>query len=386
MALRILWVATKTPWPPADGGRLLVWNTFEALAGAGHELTLVAPFDPARPDRGDAEKQLERLCRPHLVRAWPVPFALAAVRAFVAGLPTSITRHTLPAVGQELARCLKAQAFDLVVAEQVQALAQCVWRAQNVESDLWRATAEHAWWASPILRREVRVMATYEADAVRRTARTIALTTRDAERLGALSGAPDRINVVPVPFPSELPPADHLLPGSPAVVLFGSGGWWPNAHGVRWFLREAWPRVRESLPEAQLHVFGTSAERAIGVTHHPSPADSREAFAPGSILVVPLFVASGMRMKILEAWARGIPVVATPEAAAGLGGEEPNSLAVAANETAFASALAELAHSRDLVLRRVHEGKRRLRVVHEPAAVVRLMEVVCSAGSAPGAR
>lgn len=52
---------------------------------------------------------------------------------------------------------------------------------------------------------------------------------------------------------------------------------------------------------------------------HPAPEDSRDAFAPGSVLVVPLRLASGVRMKILEAWARGVPVVATPEAVGGLG-------------------------------------------------------------------
>jgi glycosyltransferase involved in cell wall biosynthesis len=66
-----------------------------------------------------------------------------------------------------------------------------------------------------------------------------------------------------------------------------------------------------------------------GVETHPAPADSREAFAPGAILVVPLRIASGIRMKILEAWARGLPVVATPEAAAGLEAEDGRELLLA---------------------------------------------------------
>ena len=389
--MRILWTATKAPWPPVDGGRLLVWYTLEALAGAGHEITLVVPFDPARSDRGAVEQELRRLCRPHLVPASPAPLPLAAARAWLRGLPTSVVRHTLPAVRAEVARCLRAEAFDVVHAEQVQALAQCepafeaglrvVWRAHNVESDLWRATAQHQRWLAPFLRREARLMAAYEGAAVRLAAATIAFTRPDAERLGALSGTPERIRHVPAPFPAELPPADEPLPGSPAIVLFGSGGWWPNAHGARWFLREAWPKVRAALPEAQLHVFGMESRTADGVTFHRPPKDSRDAFAPGSILVVPLFVASGVRVKILEAWARGIPVVATRQGAAGLDGEEWHTPMVADDGPGFERSLGELARSSEVRLSRVREARGRLGRAHDPLAVARLIEAVYGGGA-----
>ena len=384
MAVKILWVGTKAPWPPVDGGRLLVVYTLEALAAAGHEITLVVPSDATGSDREAVEKELRQWCRPHLVPSRPVPFAIAAARAMLRGLPTSVVRHTLPAVREEVARCLRAEAFDVVHAEQLQALAQCepafeaglrvVWRAQNVESDLWRATAEARTWAGPFLRREARLLAECEAAAVRRTAATVALTARDAERLRALSGMPDRVHHVAAPFPAELPAADRPLPGAPALVLFGSGGWWPNAHGARWFLREAWPRVRRSLPEAQLHVFGTSGRPADAISYHPSPADSREAFAPGSILVVPLFVASGVRMKILEAWARGVPVVATPEAAAGMGEEDRHSVLISNDVAEFEKAIVELACSSELRASRVGHGRQRLRAAHQAPTVASLLD------------
>jgi glycosyltransferase involved in cell wall biosynthesis len=382
--VKILWVGTKEPWPPVDGGRLLVWYTLEALAAAGHEITLVVPFDPTRSDRDAVEKELGRLCRPHLVPARPAPLALAACRAWLRGLPTSVIRHTLPPVRDEVARCLRAESFDVVHAEQVQALAQCepafaarirvVWRAQNVESDLWAATARHFWWLSPFLRREAQAMSAYESAAVHRTSATIALTRPDADRLAALSGlavqSPERrsppIHHIPAPFPAELPQADAPLPGSPAIVLFGSGGWWPNAQGAKWFLREAWPLVRKALPEAHLHVFGKTMAASDGVSFHSPPADSREAFAPGSILVVPLFVASGVRMKILEAWARGIPVVATPAAAGGLPLGDASGLVIAPDAAGMAEALIHAGRSgRGVSL--ASGGHRQLRAAHDAA-------------------
>lgn len=152
----------------------------------------------------------------------------------------------------------------------------------------------------------------------------------------------------PPPFPSELSPADHPLPGEPSLVLLGSGGWLPNREGTRWFLEEVWPEIRAKVPGALLHLFAAERDRPeklpAGVVPHPPPADTRDAFAPNAILVVPLRIASGIRMKILEAWARGVPVVATPEAAAGLEVEEGREMMVASSGEAFTQAVA--AHAR----------------------------------------
>ena len=126
-------------------------------------------------------------------------------------------------------------------------------------------------------------------------------------------------------------------------------------------------------PRRRLHLFGDDAEAlaasGAGIDPHPAPADSRDAFAPGSLLVVPLRIASGVRMKILEAWARGVPVVATPEAAAGLGAEPGRELLLATTAEEFAGALARLAAEPALVARLVAAGRERLAARHRPEAV-----------------
>ncbi|HEV7784054.1 MAG TPA: hypothetical protein VGQ28_01890, partial [Thermoanaerobaculia bacterium] len=163
--MRILLVATKAPWPPVDGGRFLLLNTLEALAAAGCRLTLVAPVDPEAFDLGRVARELSAWCEPVLIPAAPLPPAAALLRS--AGVPLSIARHSLPAVGREVERRLRAELFDLVHAEQLQALPQAetafaigipvVLRAQNVESDLWRAAAERGRGVRGLLlRREAR--------------------------------------------------------------------------------------------------------------------------------------------------------------------------------------------------------------------------------------
>jgi glycosyltransferase involved in cell wall biosynthesis len=213
-------------------------------------------------------------------------------------------------------------------------------------------------------------MADWEGRAVRRAAATLALTGEDAARLRELAGG-GRIEVIRAPFP-ELSPGPLRLAGAPAVVVFGSRGWLPNEESVPWFLAEVWPAVRAALPGAVLHLFGAD-ERPVAadVVPHPSPEDSAEVYAPGSILAVPLRFASGVRIKILEAWARGVPVVATPAALSGLEAQEGREAFMARSPEELAAAIARLHRDPALAAALVEAGRRALRERHAPREVAR---------------
>ncbi len=377
--MNVLVVATKAPWPAIDGGRFLLLNTLEALAAAGCRPTLVAPVDPGRFDLSEVARELSSFCTPALVPAAPLSPAAAFLRG--AGAPLSIARHSLPAVRAEVERRLAADRFDLVHAEQLQALPQAepafarkipvVLRAQNVESDLWAATARRGkGLRGALLRREARKLAEWEGRAVRRAAATLALTAEDAARLSELAGGEGKVGVVRAAFP-DLPPGTGRLEGEPAVTIFGSQGWLPNAESTAWFAAEVWPAVHDRCPGAILHLFGSEAP---GAAAHPAPKDSAEVYAPGSILAVPLRIASGVRIKILEAWARGVPVVATPAALAGLEAVDGRDVLVARDAQEFAAAIDRIHCEPGLAAALVEAGRRARRERHEPAAVAgRLM-------------
>jgi hypothetical protein len=394
--LRILWIATKPPWPPVDGGRLAAFLTLEALAAAGAELTVVAPAPaggPAATERAAAAEAARRglagICQLRLVAARQAAPRRDLVRALAGAEPYSILRHRQPGVRRMVARTIEEGGCDVVHAEQLQAFAQAapalgrrpvVLRAQNVESDLWEGLARQRgrpWRA--LLRREARRLAVREGEAVSRAAAVVALTAPDAARLAALairstelaarSAGPAarsaagaaRVLAVPVPFPERLPAGREPLAGEPPLVLLGGRTWAPNRDGERWFLREIWPAVAAAVPAARLHRFGDGLP------------DSRAAFPPGAVLVVPLRVASGVRMKILEAWAREVPAVATPEAASGLEAGDGEALLLAADASGFVRALSRLDGERGLRERLIAGGHRALRERHSPPAVAEML-------------
>ena len=391
--MRILWVATKPPAPPVDGGRLVAWLTLEALKAEGHDLTVVAPVDPGAAATVPGAS-LASVGRAVFVPVRPVGLLAAGLRTLAGAMPLTVFRHALPAVRAQVAGLLSREGFDVVHAEQPQALAQAldagrhgvpvVLRAQNVESDLWRGASRTAGLLRPLLAREARRLAAFEGQAVLRAAVTVALTGHDTQRLAELAGAGDRVHHVPAPFPARLPAAPRLLPGAPAVVLFGSGGWRPNEEGTRWFLKNAWPRVKEVLPGAVLHVVGASTAPSDGVLTRPAPPNSREVFAEGAVLVVPLHVASGVRMKILEAWARGVPVVSTSAGARGLDVTDGRHLLLADDPEAFATALGRLHAEPGLAAAIVTAARERLASHHDPGHVAARLGEIYARAASPG--
>jgi glycosyltransferase involved in cell wall biosynthesis len=382
--VRILFVATRPPWPPADGGRVLMARTIEGLAARGHEILVLAPAESALAGAANPLPGVRLVAVPSRRRSRLGTLA----RSLASNAPMTIAAHRSAAVGREAARLLRERPFDVVHVEQMQALPQAasalaagvpvVLRAQNVESDLWRRLADVRSGWRLFGRREANRLARWEAGALARVSATVALTAADAERLRALGGAAAQVEVVRAPMPASLPAAADTLAGRPAVVLF-SGGWLPNRDGVEWFVRERWPAVSAALPDARLHVFGRRVPAGGGagaIEWHPAPARSDAVFVAGSVMLVPLRIASGARIRILEAWARGVPVVATAEAAAGLDAADGDGLRIAQTAGEFAGLLRVLAESPPAAQRLVETGRAKLVAFHDPDRLAAELETV----------
>jgi glycosyltransferase involved in cell wall biosynthesis len=325
----------------------------EALEDHGVEVEVVAPEGSA-------------------LRSW----ARAALRARREDLPLPVARHRDPALQERVAQAVRRERPAAVHVEQIQAVPQAaparaaglpvVVRAQNVESDLWRQAARGV--ARGVVGRLLsRRFARWEGEAVAQADLTIALTEDDRVQLEALAAGRGRVRRLTVPFPPVLP-AGEPLAGAPAVSLFVGRGWAPSAEGGSWFVRRVWPEVLRRLPEARLHVFGEIgvARDRPGVTCRAAPEESRSAFPRAGILVVPLRVASGIRMKVLEAWARGLPVVATSRAVRGLEGLSGREWLEADDPRGLAEAIAAAAGAPELRGRLVEGGRRRLAASHAP--------------------
>jgi glycosyltransferase involved in cell wall biosynthesis len=374
--MRILWIATKTPLPATDGGRLVAALTIEALIAAGAHVTLVAPSRA----RGKRESPASRTI---LIDDEPLSWPRALLRSIRSSRPLSIERHASPATAARVAELVTSRDFDIVHVEQVQALPWValarngrlarVLRCQNVESAVWSTAADVA--RAPhaaVLRREAQRLCRFEQEALKDVETIVALSADDAIALRAL--APHAaIQVIPPPMPERLAGSTSHLGDEPSFVWIGSAGWAVNDDAIRWLLDEIWPAIAARLPTARLHLFGPSVRRATRVVHHPAPLQSVDAFATGSVLLLPLRASTGVRMRILEAWARGVPVIASPAAVAGLVTRANDDVMVADSPDAFAEAAGRLTASRALREDLVAGGRAALRTYHRPDAIAAAM-------------
>jgi len=370
--MRILCVATKLPWPPRDGGRLALALTLQGLADDGHEIQLVAPVSDDESAAADPTDRIhfETVALPRL------PWATATARAVFRRRALSIVRHHRTELEQAVDQAIVRFRPDVVHAEQLQALANCspalrrgvpvVLRTQNVESHIWQQVGAASLRHLPLIF-EARRLRAEESRALAAATHTLTLTENDATALRNINdkSASAKISVLAPPFPPRLPPGTKLE-GEPAIALAGSAGWWPNTQATQWFLREVLPVISRQLPRAVVHVFGgDKSVSAPNLRWHSAPTDSADAFPDGAIAAVPLFVGSGIRMRILEAWARGLPVVATSIAARGLEVTVGCELAIADTPGAFCAAIRLVVENESLRAAIIDAGHRYLIERHD---------------------
>jgi GT2 family glycosyltransferase/glycosyltransferase involved in cell wall biosynthesis len=135
----------------------------------------------------------------------------------------------------------------------------------------------------------------------------------------------------------------------PYTLLFlGSFRHLPNVEALQWFLQEVFPRIRKEEPRARLVIVGSDppprhslrdpeAIEMIGFVE-----DVREPLMRYSVFVCPILAGSGVRVKLLEAFASGIPVVSTRMGAEGLADKDGEICALADEPAAFAGHVVRL--------------------------------------------
>jgi glycosyltransferase involved in cell wall biosynthesis len=149
---------------------------------------------------------------------------------------------------------------------------------------------------------------------------------------------------------------DHRVLRSydPTITLHGSLGYAPNTEAARALVNEIAPRVRAVFPNLRVRLVG-EAPPSVETLHAP-PAVTVTGYAPDigdelrwtDLVAVPLRTGSGTRLKIIEAFAHGVPVVASAVAADGLGACDATHLFIRDEPEAFAGACIELLARPDL--------------------------------------
>ena len=187
----------------------------------------------------------------------------------------------------------------------------------------------------------------------------------DVEEAAALTGRPTQ--AAPNGYDFSTPPVFGRVPAE-RIVFYGALRYGPNLDGLDWFIQSVWPRIRRMLPEVRLDVAGTSDSAMQRLANEPGVhlcgfVESIRAFVDdAALLIVPLRMGGGTRIKIIEAWALGLPVVSTTVGCEGLDARDGETLMVADDPGTFAEACVRLIGEPNLgvsMARRAFEFARR---------------------------
>ncbi len=357
--MRILFVASRPPYPPLQGDRLRAYHFLRHLR-ARHHITLVAPvFRALSAEDHAANAALAARWVP--VRIPSVWWAAAALRYPFDARPLQTLLFAAPALHRAVRALLAQDAFDLVhvqlarvapVAEYLTAWPTVLDFIDALSLNMQRRAAQEHGLRRAFFRLEARRMAAYEQRLVRTYTRQVVTSATDRAAIGDAA----TLHIVPNGVDLEQFPL-HTGPREPGLIVFtGRMGYFPNEEAAVFFATQVLPQVQRHVPQARFVIVGAD----------PSPRVRRLAQLPGvevtgfvprvqdylaraQVAVAPMRSGSGIQNKVLEAMAAGAPLVVTSYALGGITARPDEHLLVADDPTSLAAQVVRLL--RDAALR-----------------------------------
>jgi glycosyltransferase involved in cell wall biosynthesis len=359
--LRILFLTQLPPLPLDAGAKTRAYYVLRYLAAAGHEVSVVCFLRPDDPRWG------VELLKPVVRQVSTVPLQRKRKDDMWAGavsqaseMPFLIPRDDKRDMWRELRAVAGSRRFDAVHADQLwmaqyalgcSAIPLKVLDQHNAVYVAARRMAAQV--GNPLLRavgsREAAKLELFERKTCAEFDRVVWVTDADRRAIaGAGTARNGHDRVIPIATdPHEQQPVKRA--SAFRVTFLGGMHWPPNADGIAWFAESIWPRVAGAVPEAVLTVVGKRPPKAV----RRLPAGARVqvmGFVPSlenllaetAVFIVPLRSGAGMRVKILDAWCWGLPVVSTTLGAEGLEAHSGLNLLLADDESAFADAVVEM--------------------------------------------
>jgi glycosyltransferase involved in cell wall biosynthesis len=386
--MRLLFLTETIPFPLDSGGRIKTYHTLRTLARehAVHCHAFV---------RDESQRQFQRdldgLCASLTLHSRPVS-RLRELRAmassYATGKPYLVLRHFDRDVFERLRTACARQPFDAVYCDHLsmfeygrQLGLPIVLDAHNVEFEIVRRHARTLGF-SPIralAEVEWRKLRRYEQAAYPQCQLIYSVSEIDAQSIRMLGRGVAPVAVVPISVNAGDVERQTPLPSAPELLFVGGLHWPPNADAVTFFIKEIFPEIVKAIPNVHLTVVGRSHESITDRVGHPERItfaghvrDIESYFSRCRVMVVPLRSGSGMRVKILDALARGVPTVTTSVGCEGIDAEPGKHLLVADTPSAFAAAVLRLLGEEDLAQSMSRGGRLLVMEKYDEAVVGRL--------------
>jgi glycosyltransferase involved in cell wall biosynthesis len=346
--LKILQICHRVPFPPIDGGNIVMMNSAIGLADYGND---VYQFAINTKKHFTAQESIPKSIRDKVHFSSSLIDTKITLQGALKNFFTSdsynVIRFYSESVEEDLKKILDNNQFDIVQLETLFASpyipcirkhsnAKIVLRAHNVEHVIWERLALHE--KNFLKKRYIQFLASRlkkcELDILQEIEALIPITSVD-ESMFKTEGFKKPMLTLPMSLDIEEYPINSNVQVEIGLFHLGSMDWLPNLEGVKWFLDNCWAEIHKLNPELKLFLAGRSFPNDIIAKNYPNTfCEGRIEKAVSymgdkQIMIVPLHSGSGMRVKIIQGMALGKTIISTTIGAEGIPVENEKNILIA---------------------------------------------------------
>jgi glycosyltransferase involved in cell wall biosynthesis len=359
----LLAVTSELPWPLNSGGHLRTYHLLRTLAQRFRVRLVVTLRADEEAGRDELAAQGIETRGVSVGRHAIWRESLRACGAAVCSEPYVLyRRHNRRPIHAAIREAFRCETPQVVYLDHLDSMSftplpvpvPFVVDLHNVCSKLVRRVAEepHSWIVRQYLRREARLLAKMERRTAEMADALLAVSEEEARHFEALGAR--TVSVVPNGVDcaryGDLPLERSAQ--RPTILFLGGMAWAPNVGCAVFLAREVLPRIRKTHPEVRLQIVGRDPPASVRALNE-LPAvevtgevpDVTPYWRAAHVLAVPLDSGGGTRLKVLEAFAAGVPVVSTPIGCEGIDAFHGQHLLIAPREE-FAEAVRSILDDR----------------------------------------
>ncbi len=371
--MNILFISTKYPFPTIDGHSL---RTFNILKSTSRSFNIFFLTFLQKKQESEDDKIMEDIC--YRIYKFSIDSEKSnleklktLIKSYIYNRPFIVEKYKTRKMEQKINEIIKQNNIDIVhldllpLAEYIKIVKNIpiVLVEHNVESDLLLKRIRYEKlifkWFYFI---EYLKLKKFEKWAIKNVDVTISVSENDKMRLNNLSKC-SKIEIVENGVDIERYKNNNTEEDKYTILFVGGLNWFPNLDAVKYFTKKIWPNIIRQIPNAIFKIVGMYSKHQIIFSDKSIKLlgfvnNEIEIIESATILVVPLRVGGGTRLKILNALSMEKAVVSTSIGAEGIDVRNGLNIILADNNLKFAEEVVNLIKCQDLRKKLGKEGRK----------------------------
>lgn len=376
MGKRILFLAGRLPYPIDDGWKIRTFNLIKGLSRHGYVIDLLTFI------KTEKEKNffvnLKDYCNIYCIVRDKEYAITDLIKGVCTSTPLPVLNYRISNMHKKISELIAENKYDLI---QVEDIVMCqylpkaintlkVLDMHNIESELMRRYAKEE---KNIFKKIYAVLTARKLEAyenfVKKEFDLILVCSEDDRNILLRRGGFEKVELIPNGVDCSYYDIknEEAIPNN--IVFVGSMDYHANITGMKYFLKKIFPAVIKRHEDVKLYIVGKNPSKDIlhftnkNITVTGAVEDVRPYLSSAKVVIVPLLVGGGTRLKILEAMAMGKAIVSTSVGSEGISVKDGHNIIIADTVDQFTQGISLLLEN-DALLTQIGDNAKEFSRLH----------------------